>query len=160
MNRFAAVSKAGEVIPFWVCESGRRWSDAAKRFVGPFQHDAGVDVSGQDLESGQPAFHVQVLDAAKIRALISGQSDLVVLWELSAENLSAVALHVAQIGVSRPDVMQWAAIDDVSRHPSDRLALRIRELGVSAVLHQPQEMALLARLVRRRFSGLSSKSKF
>ncbi|MCS7469456.1 hypothetical protein NZK35_22620 [Stieleria sp. ICT_E10.1] len=156
MNPFATVSTASRVIPFWVCESGRRWSDAAKRFVGPFQHDADADSSGQGMGSGQPTFHVQRLDAAKIRALISGQSDLVIFWELSAENTSAVALHVAQIGASRPDVMQWAAIDDVCRHQSDRLALRIRELGVSAVLHQPQELALLARLVRRRFSAAPS----
>ena len=155
MNHFATVSKASREIPFWVCESGRRWSDAAKRFVGPFQHDADADSSGQVAGSGRPTFHVHVLDAAKIRALLAGQPDLVILWELSAENTSAVALHIAQIGASRPDVMQLAAIDDVSRHRSDRLSLRIRELGVSAVLHQPQELALLARLVRRRFSGLS-----
>ncbi|QDV47209.1 hypothetical protein Enr13x_71180 [Stieleria neptunia] len=152
MNRFVAVAPTGQAIPFWVCESGRRWSDAAKRFVGPFQHDADTEACGQAVGSGRPTFHVQVFEAAKIRALLAGQSDLVLLWELSAENTSAVALHIAQIGASRPDVMQWAAIDDVSPHQSASLSLRIRELGVSAVLHQPQDLALLARLVRRRFS--------
>ncbi|WP_182868739.1 hypothetical protein [Stieleria mannarensis] len=138
-------------VPLWVCESGRRWGDAAKRFVGPFQHHPTPD-STDRAESGERMFHVQSLDAAGIRAQLSAHRDLVILWEVATENAPAIALHIAQIGVARPDVLQLAAIDDLSRLQSRRLALRMMELGAAAVLHDPLDLAVYAKLVHRRFA--------
>ncbi|QEF96530.1 hypothetical protein Mal15_05580 [Stieleria maiorica] len=150
MKKPQGVSLIVPTIPLWVCESGRRWCDAAKRFVGPFQHDP-KPVSTDGTEPGERMFHVQSLDAAPIRAQLPAHRDLVILWEVVSEHTPAVALHIAQIGVTRPDVLQLAAIDDVPRARSRRLALRMMELGAAVVLHDPLDLAVYAKLVHRRF---------
>ncbi|MCO8123615.1 hypothetical protein NHH03_17855 [Stieleria sp. TO1_6] len=148
-----------------VCESGRRWCDAARRFVGPFQHaptagephDAlwprSLTADRSDSALGPaPLVRVQSVEGPKVRAAIAGKELVAILWQVSLGNLDAVALSVAQIGVGRPDVLQIAAIDDPLLATAAQLPLRMMELGVRAVVQDPEQFATIARLIRRRFS--------
>ncbi|MCA9139932.1 MAG: hypothetical protein KDB00_24335, partial [Planctomycetales bacterium] len=119
-----------EPVSVLVCESGRRWCDAARRFVGPFQHAQTPDAH----EESSMIFSVQSAEHSKVRAMMAGHEAVVILWELSPDNSPVLALTIAQIGVGRGDVLQLAAIDNPPNRQTNDLTMRIMELGVSAIV--------------------------
>lgn len=144
-------------VLFLVCESGRRWCDAARRFVGPFQHTTSQSTTSPTSNhrvafADQPLFQVQPLEPAKVRAMIAGHVAVAILWEISAANTASTALNIAQIGVGRPDALQIVALGEIAAPDAKIFSLQIAELGVSAILSRTEEFATVSRLVRRRFS--------
>lgn len=153
MTRFSSHGSTRAPVSVLVCESGRRWCDAARRFVGPFQHATESAPNNRLARIDQPIFAVQPAELSKVRAILAGHKASVILWEISYQNAPAVALTIAQIGVGRPDVLQLAAIGDAPSRQSNDLSLRILELGVSALVRSPEELSSIARMIRRRFSA-------
>lgn len=153
MTPFGALQSRPDPVSVLVCESGRRWCDAARRFVGPFQHATRSAPRIRQVAMDQPIFVVQPAELSKVRAMLAGHKAIVILWEISHQNAPSVALTIAQIGVGRPDVLQLAAIGDAPSRQSNDLSLRILELGVSALVRSPEEFASIARMIRRRFSA-------
>lgn len=137
-------------VAFLVCESGQRWCDTARRFVGPFQHAEDQRPSGA---SAQPSIIVRNVPHQKVRASLASNSDAAVLWEISAENVVQVALSVAQIAVGRPDVMQLVGLHSEAGRAGSSIGLRMLELGVRAVVSSPEEFAIISSLVHRRFQS-------
>lgn len=131
-----------------VCESGRRWLDTARRFAGPFQ-----PVSGKSLEVVEQPCEIvaQPCELGRVRARLSGEPSVVVLWEVTETNAPQVALAIAQIGVGRPDVLQLVALDSSVEMMAPSMTLRLMELSAAGVVHTPEQFPLLARLIRRRF---------
>ncbi|MEL6107814.1 MAG: hypothetical protein AAFU85_17455 [Planctomycetota bacterium] len=126
----------------WVVESTSRWCDAARRFVGPFQH---IDHD----PSTQPIV-VRSIELGKVRAAIAGTATTAILWEISSDTLTETALVIAQIGATRSTVLQLAATGDRSTKGLERCLM---ELGVRGVLRQPEQLATFARLVHRFFDS-------
>jgi hypothetical protein len=90
--------------------------------------------------------------------MIAGRESVAVLWEISpgdstSAELSSLALSIAKIGVGRPDVFQMIAVGDGPGADADSLTLRVMELGVAAIVQSPEQLATMARLIRRRFSS-------
>ncbi|MEO1524288.1 MAG: hypothetical protein AAFX06_02580 [Planctomycetota bacterium] len=125
----------------WVVEAGTRWCDAARRFVGPFQH------AETDAVISTPVL-VQSIESGKVRAAIAGNPVTSILWEVSAENASAVALAIAQVGVTQGDVLQLVATE--GKTPRG-IEIRMMEFGVRAVMHRTEQFAALAPMVHRFF---------
>ena len=139
-------------VSFLVCESGRRWLDAARRFVGPFQHAPRPASGTHRAGSGEPRFSVQAVEHSKVRAMIAGRPSVAILWEISLENASSTALTIAQIGVNRSDIFQLITIREDSGTEANRLSLRMMEFGIAANVPSPEQFGRIAKLVRRRFS--------
>lgn len=152
MNAPSLSATDAPLVRFLVCESGRRWCDAARRFVGPFQHAAGGASGAGNNTRGQVQMTVSPVEHAKVRASLTGHRSIAILWELTPENAGRIALTIAQIGVGRPDAFQLVAIDHPGSPVTDNLSLRIMELGVAAVVHTPEHFSTIAPLVRRRFA--------
>lgn len=147
MSQLVSLESPQPEISLLVCESGRRWCDTARRFVGPFQH-------APDQLSTERLFAVQPIEHEKIHAMIAGLVSVAILWEISTENISSRGLTIAQIGVGRPHVFQIVAIQDESAAESHDLSLRIMELGIAAVVQAPEQFPVIARLLRRRFASV------
>jgi hypothetical protein len=96
-------------------------------------------------------FVVHPIDHAKVRAMIAGQESVAILWEISRETASSIALSIAQIGVVRPDIVQIITVSAESASETQDLSLRILEFGVTAVVQTPEQFPLVARLLRRHF---------
>lgn len=139
-------------VSFLVSESGRRWLDAARRFVGPFQHAPSPAAGTRRVRSAEPRFVVQAVEHSKVRAMIAGRPSVAILWEISPENASSTALTIAQIGVSRSDIFQLITIREDSDGDANRLSLRLMEFGIAAIVPSPEQFGTIAKLVRRRFS--------
>ncbi|KAA5540946.1 hypothetical protein FYK55_18715 [Roseiconus nitratireducens] len=146
-------------VELLVCESGHRWCDTARRFVGPFQHaflsapPGGVPGVVPHTGPSEPVIAVRAVEHSKVRASIAGLPRAVILWEVGGDNAVPVALTLAQIGVGRPDLMQLIAIDAPSRRIGRRLALSMMELGARAVVQTPEDFADIAPLIRRYFQA-------
>ena len=141
-------SSAAREVNVLVCESGTRWGDVARRFLGP-RSFWGPD---QDPDSGAH-FIVRPTEHTKVRSAIGGVTDVVILWEVLPQNVSAIALTVAQIGVGRSDVLQIAAVAADHAGQVNGLSLRLQELGVEATCPSPEAFFPIARLIRRRFAA-------
>ena len=150
--RVARSAGTSTQVLFLVCETGHRWCDAARRFVGPFQHARELGSPGCGSTPNGPQFVVQSLEPGKVRAMIAGQSAVAILWEFSRDNAAATALNIAKIGAGRPDVFQVGAIGDLSGQQARSLSLQLTELGLAAILHSPEQLATTSRLIHRRFA--------
>ncbi|MCC9599147.1 hypothetical protein LOC67_01145 [Stieleria sp. JC731] len=133
---------------FLVAESGRRWLDAARRFVGPFAHAAADD----PVSDRGSVIRVQAIERQLVRSAIASAGDCFVLWEVDATNCSTIALSIAQVSVSHHDVMQFVAIDRSQRPWSASQLASLMELGVTMLLRRPEDLSLSARLVRRKIA--------
>ncbi len=147
-----AVHTAHEVRVL-VCETGHRWCDAARRFIGPFQH-APADSFGRSPDRAKRTlFLVQPARRDQVRAAIQGARHAAILWELSPDNVAQVGASIAQIGVGRPDVLQLVGLDHGHTPRLRRLGLELMELGVRAIAEHPEDLAITARMVHRRFGN-------
>ena len=154
-------------IPLLICESGNRWRDAARRFLGanphrrdrrdlPREHfedrdsaDEGPDAIGSEFGT---RFEVLSVEHSKVRALIAGFQDLVLLWECTPDQAQSIALTVAQVGAARPDALQLASVSAPSRNQRLDLSLQMQAIGIAAVLETPEQLENLSRLIRRKFA--------
>jgi hypothetical protein len=156
-----------------VCESGKRWSDTARRFVGPFQHRLTSPLTGSLTGSlagysgggkatgghaaGQapspPAVHVEQVEFDKVRSMLASLRRCAVLWEVDPRGVHETALTIARIGVGRPDVLQlvaWKA-SQFDPPPSPALETELLELGVRAAIKSPEHFARFTPLIQRFF---------
>ncbi len=138
-----------------VCESGRRWLDTARRFVGPFQpvsgKSPGITAQHCEISAQHCEISAQHCELGRVRARLSGEPSVAVLWEVTEAIAPHVALAIAQIGVGRPDVLQLVAMDTSVEMMAPSMTLRLMELSAAGVVHTPEQFPLLARLIRRRF---------
>ena len=81
--------------------------------------------------------------------MIAGHDRVGILWEITADVAAAKAQVIAQVAIARSDVPQIVAIDDDHRRETDSLALRLCELGITAVVRTPESLQSVARLVHR-----------
>ena len=152
MSSTPSVVTSRPEVTVLVCESGRRWCDAARRFVGPFQHAPPLPDHRRGLRSSGPLFTVHAIEHSKVRAMIAGRESVAIVWEISPQTASAIALSISQISVVRPDVVQIVTVSAESASESHDLSLRILELGITAVVETPEQFPMVARLLRRRFT--------
>ena len=154
MSRTSAVTAEGtREVTFLVCESGRRWCDAARRFVGPFQHAPSESLGEAGPQLSPVRCLVQAVEHAKVRAAVQDKVAAAILWEVTPDNAARVAMTIAQVGVGRPDVLQIVGLHNGGSADARALRLRLAELGVAAVAENPEDLELIARLVRRRFAA-------
>lgn len=140
---------------FLVCESGRRWSDAARRFVGPFQHADRTNPSIDESPLDAAIVIVKPVPLEKVRASLSGTASAAVLWELSEQNAAKLSLTVAQIGFARPDVLQFVALHQDAIKTGKALGIQMMQFGVRGVVSSPEEFAAFSQLVHRRFTEVA-----
>lgn len=150
MTRANPIAHRDREVTVLVCESGQRWCDAARRFIGPFQHAPKSPVWSAAC-STRLRFRIQPVEHGKARASLQGLPEAVILWEISADNVAATAMTIAQVGVGRQDAIQIVALRDGWSDQAWGYGQRLMELGVVAVLKNPEELARLARLLQRRF---------
>ncbi len=144
--------RAAEVMVL-VCESGHRWCDAARRFIGPFQHAPAATRGRRGVAATATVFHVQPTQHDQVRAAIEGHPRAAILWEITSANVAPVAESIARIGVGRHDVLQCVVLDHGDTARLRDAALRLSELGVAAIAERPEDLAVTARLIHRRFDG-------
>jgi len=154
LETIGAIPSQGLVV---VCESGQRWCDAVRRFVGPFQHAPQPPRrSSVASELADPpdreAVIVQSVAHDRVWASIAHVAPVAILWEVSPDVADASALAIAQIGVARPDCLQLIAVDGPSSRSTQALAISMTSLGVRAALRSPEELAALSPLVTRFFA--------
>lgn len=151
-------------IAFLVCESGRRWLDTARRFVGPFQH-ADPSIASTNTDAGDPSSNqsnngpvviVKSSPLERVRASLAGESSGAILWELSVENAKQLSLTIAQISSSRPNVLQIVALHQGAVVKGAALGIQMMEFGVRAVVASPEEFAKFTPLVHRHFANEAS----
>jgi hypothetical protein len=144
-------SHRGAEVTVLVCEAGHRWCDAARRFIGPFQHAPATTGGRRAVDAPATVFHVQPTQHDRVRAAIQGNPRAVILWEITSANVAAVAATIAGIGVGRPDVLQCVVLDHGDTARLRDAALRLSEFGVAAIAERPEDLAIAARLIHRCF---------
>ena len=152
MSPSSSIRMSPPEVSLLVCESGRRWCDTARRFIGPFQHAPQLSDDRREARSREAVFVVQSIEHSRVRAMIAGRESVAIVWEISRETASSIALTIAQIGVGRPDVVQLITVCAESAAETRDLSLRILELGIAAVVQTPEQFPMVARLLRRRFA--------
>ena len=125
-----------------ICESGNRWRQSVLRFVPEW---LGKDNS----------LAVKNVLAGEVLASTLRLPYGVLLWELDAASVSTVMQAISSLSVDRNRWLQIVAVDQVS--PRNRLSPRdlcsLSEMGVAAVIEQPEELPRLGRMISGHFAG-------
>ncbi len=130
-----------------VCESGNRWRQCVLRLVPEWL--------GLDHSLAVKSLAVKNVLAGEVLAATLRLPHGVLLWELDAASTSTVTQAISSLSVDRDRWLQIVAVDQVS--PRDRLSPRelcsLSEMGVAAVIEQPEELPRLGRMISGHFAG-------
>ncbi|QDT08089.1 hypothetical protein [Planctomycetes bacterium K23_9] len=123
------------LIQTWiVCESDQRWMTASRRFA---THLVPAPMT-VNLVSAEPNL---------VRRLLIGKRKAVVLWEIDGSCAARMYDLVASTSLGAPGILQIVAANGIT--PRDQMALT--ELGVGAIISQPEQLPGLSNLCLRYF---------
>ena len=84
----------------------------------------------------------------KTRAMLAGNEQAVVLWEVRRESLAAACDCLAAVAMTSPQVLQLAAVAGLS----DRERLVLSEFGCATMVRQPEDLPGLSQMIRGYFA--------
>lgn len=134
MSQLSPLIDSAKIRSWLVCEAQQRWLDASRRFA-------------LDLIPSHLTANVVPCQAAGVRAALRGQTQSVVLWEITSSNAPSMFDLVLKTSLSHPGILQIAATSELrGQH-----LIELSELGIGAVVAQPEHLPALAKLVQRYF---------
>ena len=90
---------------------------------------------------------VHANSAEYVSSLFTQTTNLAVLWDLDNRTLSNCFSKISRISIARPDIIQLAAISQISQN----YQLNLMEIGVSIVLRHPESLQRVARQLNQRW---------
>lgn len=132
------VQDRSSVVPWVVCESGRRWQTAVSRFA-------------PSLMPAPLAARVLPGSCDSLAAALGGQSHAVVLWEVERTNVATTCDCLTRTSARWPHLLQLIAATGLT--DGERLALS--ELGAAFALEYPEQLPRLAGMIKAYFATSS-----
>ncbi len=125
-----------------VCESGNRWRQCVLRLVPEWL--------GKD-----DSLAVKNVLAGDVLASTLRLPKGVLLWELDALSALRVIQAIASLSVDRDRWLQIVAVSSISAkvHLATRDLCALSEMGIAAVIQQPEELPRLGRMISGHFAG-------
>lgn len=87
-------------------------------------------------------------ESSKARAMLTGNEQAVVLWEVRRESLAAACDCLATVAMTYPQVLQLAAVAGLS----DRERLLLSEFGCATMVRHPEDLPSLSRMIHGYFA--------
>ena len=132
-----------------VCESTGRWKRALRYSFDQKQTSGAI--SSVD---GVGSVVLRGVTVGEARAMMVHVRPLVVMWELTEEGALPIMKAISIGSRSQHPPLQIACMParfECTPAQSAQLALDVRQLGVAALLQNPEELGLASRLIERYF---------
>jgi hypothetical protein len=138
-------AQRGIIRPWIVCEAAvdktsvqgaaGRWVTAVRRFAP---------------ELMPPPLIPSIVPAepAQARAMLAGNEQAVILWEVRHESLAAACDCLAAVAMTSPQVLQLLAVAGLS----DRERLVLSEFGCATMVCQPEDLPGLSQMIHGYFA--------